>query len=63
MPDVFGKLEPSAFEDWLTAIEDYFDWFVVLKDRKVCHVRMKSKGYARALWGSVEEQLRRTRRP
>jgi len=24
VPDFHGKLEPNAFEDWLTAIEDYF---------------------------------------
>jgi len=63
VPDFLGKLEPNAFEDWLTAIEDYFDWFAVSEDRKVRYVRMKLKGHARAWWGSVEEQLRRTRRP
>jgi hypothetical protein len=25
VPDFHGKLDPHAFEDWLTAIEDYFD--------------------------------------
>ncbi|KAL6322089.1 hypothetical protein AAG906_005023 [Vitis piasezkii] len=34
VPDFFGKSEPNAFEDWLTAIED----------RKVRYVRMKLKG-------------------
>ena len=63
VPDFFGKLEPNAFEDWSTAIEDYFDWFAVSEDRKVRYVQMKLKGHARAWWGSVEEQLRRTRRP
>ena len=63
VPDFLGKLEPNAFEDWLTTIEDYFDWFAVSEDRKVRYVRMKLKGHARAWWGSVEEQLRRTRRP
>jgi len=63
VPDFFGKLEPNAFEDWSTAIEDYFDWFAVSEDRKVRYVRMKLKGHARAWWGSVEEQLHRTRRP
>jgi len=63
VPDFHGKLEPNAFEDWLTAIEDYFDWFTVSEDRKVRYVRMKLKGHARAWWESVEAQLRRTRRP
>ena len=56
--DFFGKLEPNGFEDCLTAIEDYFDYFDVSKDRKVCYVQMKLKGHAWAWWGSVEEQLR-----
>ncbi|KAK0586581.1 hypothetical protein LWI29_009134 [Acer saccharum] len=48
VPDFYGKLEPNAFEDWLTAMEDYFDWFAVSEDRKVRYVRMKLKGHARA---------------
>ncbi|KAG6778073.1 hypothetical protein POTOM_017918 [Populus tomentosa] len=63
VPDFYGKLDPHAFEDWLTAIEDYFDWFVVAENRKTRYVRLKLKGHARAWWGSVEEQLRRTQRP
>ncbi|XP_020597419.1 uncharacterized protein LOC110037178 [Phalaenopsis equestris] len=57
------KLEPNAFEDWLTAIEDYFDWFFISKDRRVRYVRMKLKGHVRAWWATVEERLRRTRLP
>nr|TKR98577.1 hypothetical protein D5086_0000201680 [Populus alba] len=63
VPDFYGKLDPHAFEDWLTAIEDYFDWFVVAENRKTRYVRLKLKGHARAWWGSVEEQLRLTQRP
>lgn len=65
VPNFYCKLEPHphAFEDWLTAIEDYFDRFTVSEDRKVRYIRMKLKGHARAWWESVEEQLRRTRRP
>jgi hypothetical protein len=62
-PDFHGKLEPNAFEDWLTAIKDYFDWFTISEDRKVHYVCMKLKGHARAWWESVEAQLRRTRQP
>jgi hypothetical protein len=63
VPDFHGKLDPHAFEDWLTAIEDYFDWFAVSENRKTRCVRLKLKGHARAWWGNVEEQLRRTQRP
>ena len=41
VPDFYGKLEPRAFEDWLTTIKDYFDWFAVLEERKVRYVQMK----------------------
>jgi hypothetical protein len=57
VPDFDGKLEPNAFEDWLIVVEDYFDWFVVLKDCKVCYARINLKEHARAWWGSMEEQL------
>jgi len=46
--DFHGKLEPNAFEDWSTAIEDYSDWFTVSEGRKVCYIVMKLKGHARA---------------
>ncbi|KAH7549905.1 hypothetical protein JRO89_XS13G0103300 [Xanthoceras sorbifolium] len=59
--DFFGRLNPDAFQDWITVLEDYFDWFSVPEDRKVRFVKIKLKSSARAWWSSVEEQLRRTR--
>ncbi|KAL5763413.1 hypothetical protein ACOSP7_019677 [Xanthoceras sorbifolium] len=61
--DFFGKLDPDAFYDWITTLEDYFDWFSVSEERKVRFVKMKLKGPACAWWSSVEEQLRRTHQP
>ncbi|KAI9198805.1 hypothetical protein LWI28_022416 [Acer negundo] len=58
--DFLGRLNPDAFQDWITALEDYFDWFSVPEERKVRFVKLKLKGPARAWWSSVEEQLRRT---
>jgi len=59
--DFYGKLNPEAFFDWITSLEDYFDWFSVPEERKVQFVKLKLKGPARAWWSSVEERLRRTR--
>ncbi|KAL5753928.1 hypothetical protein ACOSP7_022148 [Xanthoceras sorbifolium] len=56
-----GKLDPNAFHDWITALEDYFDWFSVPEDRKVRFVKLKLKGSARVWWSSIEERLRHTR--
>jgi predicted nucleic acid-binding Zn-ribbon protein len=47
MTDFYGKLEPHAFEDWLTTIKDHFDWFAVLEDQKVRYIMMKLNGHAR----------------
>ena len=43
--DFYGKLEHNAFEDWLMAIEDYFDWFAVSEDKKVRYVWMKDHSF------------------
>jgi hypothetical protein len=46
VPDFHGKLDPHAFQDWITSLEDYFDWFGLAAERKVRFVRMKLKGQA-----------------
>ncbi|KAI9159695.1 hypothetical protein LWI28_001016 [Acer negundo] len=42
--DFLGRLNPDAFQDWITALEDYFDWFSVPEERKVRFVKLKLKG-------------------
>jgi hypothetical protein len=27
IPDFYGKLNLYTFQDWLTSLEDYFEWF------------------------------------
>jgi hypothetical protein len=56
--DFYGKLNPEAFFDWITSLEDYFDWFSVPEERKVQFVKLKLNGPARAWWSSVKERLR-----
>jgi hypothetical protein len=63
VPDFHGKLEPYAFQDWITSLEDYFDWSGLSLDRRVRFVKMKLKGQARVWWQSVEEHLQRLRQP
>jgi hypothetical protein len=62
VPDFHGKMDPYAFRDWLTSLDDYFEWFNLTSERKVRFVKMKLKGQARVWWHSVEEQLHRLRR-
>lgn len=44
--DFHGKLDPYAFQDWLTSLEDYFEWFGLAPARQVRFVKMKLKGQA-----------------
>jgi hypothetical protein len=55
IPDFHGKLDPYTFQDWLTSLEDYFEWFGLAAERKVRFVKMKLKGQARVWWQSVED--------
>lgn len=61
--DFHGNLDPYVFQDWVTTLEDHFDWFGMTKDRKVRFVKMRLKGQTRVRWQSVEEQLYRTHQP
>jgi hypothetical protein len=61
IPHFHGKLDPYAFQDWITSLEDYFDWFGLAAERTVRFVKMKLKGQARVWWQSVEDQLYRLR--
>jgi hypothetical protein len=61
--DFHGKLDPHAFQDWLTSLEDYFNWYSLSPDRKVRLVKMKLKGQARMWWDRVEEYHHRLRLP
>jgi len=63
VPDFHGKLDPYAFQDWLTSLEDYFEWFSLAPERQVRFAKMKLKGQARVWWQSVEEHLNRLRQP
>ena len=37
--EFYRKLNSTAFLDWIMSMEDYFNWHVILKNRRVCFVR------------------------
>ena len=47
--EFYGKLNPMIFLDWIMSMEDYFDWYAMPENRKVCFVKAKLKGAA-CLW-------------
>ena len=44
--EFYGKLNPIAFLDWIMSMEDYFDWYAMLDNKKVHFVKAKLKGTA-----------------
>ncbi|KAL5744615.1 hypothetical protein ACOSQ2_027731 [Xanthoceras sorbifolium] len=52
VPDFVGRLDLDAFYNWITALEDYFDWFTVPDDRKVRFIKLKLKRPACAWWST-----------
>ena len=59
----YGKLNPTAFLDWIMSMEDYFDSYAMPENRKVRFVKAKLKGAARLWWYNIENQLLRMDQP
>ncbi|XP_016438217.1 uncharacterized protein LOC107764191 [Nicotiana tabacum] len=47
LPDFDGKLNPTIFADWLSAMEDYFDWYDLSDERRVTFAKMKLTALAK----------------
>ena len=61
--EFYGKLNLTAFLDWIMSMEDYFDWYAMSDNRKVRFVKAKLKGTAHLWWYNIENQLHRTGQP
>ena len=61
--EFYGKLNPTAFLDWIMSMEDYFDWYAMPENKKVRFVKAKLKGAARLWWHNIENQAHRTSQP
>ena len=42
--EFYGKLNLTAFLDWIMLMEDYFDWYAMPENRKIHFVKAKLKG-------------------
>ena len=49
-PSFDGTIDPIKFLDWLSKIEDYFEWYGLEDDRRVGLAKMKLLGQARTYW-------------
>ncbi|RVX11312.1 hypothetical protein CK203_019753 [Vitis vinifera] len=59
VPDFEGKVDATQFADWLAAIEEYFDWYDMIDDRRVRFAKMKLVGLTKVWWTGVEGDIRR----
>lgn len=48
--DFHRKLDSLAFQDWLTSLKDYFEWYEMSAYCKVRFAKMKIKGKAQVWW-------------
>ena len=59
IPDFEGKMQPDDFIDWLTTVEQIFDFKDVLENRKVKVVAIKLRKYASIWWEHLKRQRER----
>lgn len=52
-PSFDGRHDPKAFSDWLSVIDDYFDWYDMRDERRIRFAKMKLSGPARIYWSSI----------
>jgi len=57
-PSFEGTLDPIKFLDWLSEIEDYFEWYGLEDDRRVGLAKIKLLGQARTYWKNQEHIFR-----
>ena len=57
-PTFDGTLDPIKFLDWISEIEDYFEWYGLEDDRRVGLAKMKLLGQARTYWKNQEHIFR-----
>ena len=57
-PSFDGTLDPIKLLDWLSEIEDYFEWYGLEDDRCVGLAKMKLLRQARTYWKNQEHTFR-----
>ena len=57
--DFEGRVDLMVFSNWITSIEEYFDWYGMADDRQARFAKMKLVGLAKVWWSGVENIIRR----
>ena len=59
VPNFEGKVDATQFVDWLAVIEEYFNWYDMMDDRRVRFAKMKLVGLIKVWWTGIEGNNRR----
>ena len=49
-PEFDDRMDPTAFSNWLVAIEEYFDWYEMIDSERVRFAKMKLTNSAKMYW-------------
>ena len=60
-PNFDGSHQPSEYLDWEASMDQYFDWYPMVEERKVRLAKMRLTKLAKTYWLNVES-LRGVRR-
>lgn len=63
VPYFDGRLNPTTFADWLSAIDESFYWYDMSDERRVRFVKMKLVSLAKVWWNGFEGDIRRLGQP
>ncbi|MGV8048466.1 hypothetical protein PJP07_30150, partial [Mycobacterium kansasii] len=62
-PSFDGRLDPTAFFDWVIDMDHSFEWYGMSKNRQMWFAKMKLVGQAKRFWATVEHKNERSRAP
>ena len=54
--DFYGCMDVKVFTDWITTLEDYFEWYNMDEGKRVPFVRLKMKGATHVWWWISDER-------
>ncbi|KAI9180646.1 hypothetical protein LWI28_006916 [Acer negundo] len=58
-PEFDGRLDANVFLDWLAVMDDYFEWYPMSEEQKVCFAKLKLIGSAKKYWRNIQMQYDR----
>ncbi|BBH03402.1 hypothetical protein Prudu_014267 [Prunus dulcis] len=56
-PDFDGRGDPTIFVDWISAMEDYFEWYDMSDAQRIRFAKLKLVGAAKQYWKATEHHL------